>query len=81
MTGTGVNNLANYVAYQEPQGGPGIGHLEFETSTITPLSFKSGTPLIDLYQVITAGENGITAFGAVPLPLFKREASALNLGS
>ncbi|KAH8434332.1 bifunctional fumarylacetoacetate hydrolase/alpha/beta hydrolase family protein [Aspergillus melleus] len=69
MTATGVNILTNYVAYLEPKNGPRIGHLDFETSTITPLSFKSGTPLTDLYQVITVGEDGIIASGAQSLPL------------
>lgn len=69
MTINGVNTLTNYVAYLKPNSGPRIGHLEFETSTITPLSFNSGTPLTDLYQVITVGEQGITAFGAQSFPL------------
>ncbi|KAI9039878.1 bifunctional fumarylacetoacetate hydrolase/alpha/beta hydrolase family protein [Aspergillus affinis] len=69
MTVSGVNALTNYVAYLEPERGPRIGHLEFETSTITPLSFKSGTPLTDLYQVITAGGDGITPSGTQSLPL------------
>ncbi|RAQ60934.1 fumarylacetoacetate hydrolase [Aspergillus flavus] len=59
-----INNLTNYVAYLEPNGGPRIGHLDFKTSMVTPLSFKSGTPLTNLYQVITVGEQGIKASGA-----------------
>ncbi|CAG8931905.1 unnamed protein product [Penicillium salamii] len=69
MTVNEVNTLTNYVAYVEPHSGPRIGHLDFESSTVTPLAFKSGTPLTDLYQVITVGEEGITASGAQPLPL------------
>lgn len=69
MTTSGPNVLTNYVAYQEPNGDSRIGHLDLKTSTITPLSFRSGTPLTDLYQVIAAGESGITAFGAQELPL------------
>ncbi|KAK4932278.1 hypothetical protein LTR66_015980 [Elasticomyces elasticus] len=64
-----VNTLTNYVAYLEPNSGPRIGHLDFESSTVTSLSFKSGTPLSDLYQVITVGEQGITASGAQSFPL------------
>lgn len=64
-----VNTLTNYVAYLEPNSGPRIGHLDFESLTVTPLSFKSGTPLTDLYQVITVGEQGITASGAQFFPL------------
>ncbi|KAJ6071437.1 hypothetical protein N7499_009451 [Penicillium canescens] len=60
--------FTNYIAYLESSG-PRIGHLDFGTSIITPLSFKSGTPLTNLYQVITAGEKGITASGSQALPL------------
>lgn len=67
---TNVNTLTNYAAYLEPDTlQPRIGHLDFEASTITPLSFKSGTPLTDLYQVIAVGEAGIAPFAAEPLPL------------
>ncbi|GKZ23784.1 hypothetical protein AbraIFM66951_004626 [Aspergillus brasiliensis] len=64
-----INNLTNYVAYLEPNSGPRIGHLDFKTSTVTPLSFISGTPLTNLYQVITVGEQGIKASGAQSFPL------------
>lgn len=64
-----IHNLTNYVAYLEPNSGPRIGHLDFKTSTITPLSFKSGTPLTDLYQVITVGEQGIKASCTESIPL------------
>ncbi|KAJ5910523.1 hypothetical protein N7504_005166 [Penicillium tannophilum] len=69
-TAPSVNKLTNYVAYIDPTIlCPRIGHLDFDASTITPLAFKSGTPLSNLYQVITAGESGIsTAYGeAIPL--------------
>jgi 2-keto-4-pentenoate hydratase/2-oxohepta-3-ene-1,7-dioic acid hydratase in catechol pathway/pimeloyl-ACP methyl ester carboxylesterase len=65
-----VNKLTNYVAYIDPTvSRPRIGHLDLDTSTITPLAFKSGTPLSDLYQVITAGEDGISAALGEPFPL------------
>lgn len=64
-----VNNLTNYVAYVEPSSGPRIGHLNFKDSTVTPLAFKSGTPLTNLYQVIAVGEQGIKASGAPSFPL------------
>ncbi|KAK7557685.1 hypothetical protein IWX92DRAFT_406698 [Phyllosticta citricarpa] len=38
-----------------------IGHLDFETDSITPLTFKSGTPVASLYQVIEAGAERIEA--------------------
>ncbi|KAK7562014.1 hypothetical protein IWX49DRAFT_612727 [Phyllosticta citricarpa] len=50
-----------YVAYR-------IGHLDFETDSITPLTFKSGTPVASLYQVIEAGAERIEA---PPSPLGK----------
>ncbi|OJJ69693.1 hypothetical protein ASPBRDRAFT_46050 [Aspergillus brasiliensis CBS 101740] len=64
-----TNNPTNYVAYLEPNSGPRIGHLDLKTSTVTPLSFISGTPLTNLYQVITVGEQGIKASGAQSFPL------------
>ncbi|KAJ5713573.1 uncharacterized protein N7483_010754 [Penicillium malachiteum] len=64
-----INNLTNYVAYQEPGSGPRIGHLDFKTSKITPLSFQSGTPLKSLYQVIGIGEKGVNASGEPSLSL------------
>lgn len=63
-------HLTNYAAYFDPKTKtPRIGHLDLENSTITPLSFKSGTPLIDLYQVIAAGEDNISSFNSKTIPL------------
>lgn len=61
--------LTNYVAFVHPENGAEqIGHLDQEKSTIQPLSFGSGTPVGNLYQVIEAGSRGkITAAGP-PLP-------------
>lgn len=61
--------LTNYVAFVHPDTGvEQIGHLDQENSTIQPLSFGSGTPVGNLYQVIEAGsEDNITAAGS-PLP-------------
>ncbi|CAG7924690.1 unnamed protein product [Penicillium olsonii] len=69
MSTGGVRTLTNYVTYLEPNRGPRIGHLDFDSATITPLSFKSGTPLSNLYQVVVVGEQGITTSGEQPLPL------------
>ena len=38
-----------------------VGHLDLDTEQIQPLSFVSGTRLSNLYEVIEAGENNITA--------------------
>jgi 2-keto-4-pentenoate hydratase/2-oxohepta-3-ene-1,7-dioic acid hydratase in catechol pathway len=65
--------LTNYVAYIEgPQNLSRIGYLDFEASTIQPLSFASGTPIRDLYQVIEVGEANIAAGGGrIPLSSVK----------
>jgi 2-keto-4-pentenoate hydratase/2-oxohepta-3-ene-1,7-dioic acid hydratase in catechol pathway len=55
----------NYVAYRDPKslGRSRIGHLDIEKSTIRPLSFVSGTPISDLYQVIEIGESHVKPSG------------------
>lgn len=55
----------NYVAYRDSKalGQSRIGHLDLEKSSITPLSFSSGAPLSDLYQVIEIGEANIKPTG------------------
>jgi 2-keto-4-pentenoate hydratase/2-oxohepta-3-ene-1,7-dioic acid hydratase in catechol pathway len=59
----------NYVAYQERQTQrTRIGHYDLTQKTIQPLSFKSGTPIDNLYQVIEAGEPNITRTGS-PTPI------------
>lgn len=68
-TNGALGKLTNYVAYLDPAvSRPCIGHLDFDASTITPLAFKSGTPLTDLYQVISAGANGVSV-GGEQIPL------------
>lgn len=54
-------SLTNYVSYVEEgvTNAPRIGHLDNAKGTIQPLSFASGNPLRDLYQVIAAGEKNI----------------------
>lgn len=68
--GTSINSLTNYASYLDPiSSSPRIGHVDFTAWTITPLAFRSGTPLTDLYQVITAGENNIASYATEPLSL------------
>ncbi|KAK1999777.1 hypothetical protein LX36DRAFT_604307 [Colletotrichum falcatum] len=56
--------LTNFVAYlQRGVGVPRIGHLDLEKQTIQPLSFDSGTPVENLYQVIEAGAGRCIAAG------------------
>lgn len=58
------STLFNYVAYYDPQTHKDqIGHYNLIPKTIQPLSFKSGTPVSNLYQVIEAGESNITSSG------------------
>ncbi|KAH7355452.1 fumarylacetoacetate hydrolase-like protein [Rhexocercosporidium sp. MPI-PUGE-AT-0058] len=59
--------LTNYVAYRDSKAllQSLIGHLNIEKSTIQPLSFSSGAPLTNLYQVIEIGEENIKPTGEV----------------
>ena len=81
-------NLTNYVAYKNSQalGQPRIGSLDLDKSVIQPLSFASGAPLVNLYQVIEIGESQIkTAGEAFPLsevellpPIYGRDILAVG---
>ncbi len=68
ISGTAAPKI-NYVAFK-PDGGasPRIGHLNLDRNEITVLSYKSGTPLSSLYEVIEVGQDGIAETGEV-LPL------------
>jgi len=59
------DGYTNYVAYLDPKAmkQPRIGHLDIEKSLIQPLSFASGGPISDLYQVIEIGESHIKPSG------------------
>jgi len=57
--------LTNYVAFHDPKSQRDlVGHYNIDTKTIQPLSFKSGTPIANLYQVIEAGEPNIISSSA-----------------
>ena len=64
-------SLTNYAAYV-PEGSkkPRIGHLDAESDTITPLSYVSGTPVSNLYEVIEVGEKAFVQAGE-PFPRSK----------
>jgi 2-keto-4-pentenoate hydratase/2-oxohepta-3-ene-1,7-dioic acid hydratase in catechol pathway len=63
-TSKGQDPLTNYVAYNNLETGQDrIGHYNLSEKTIQPLSFRSGTPIANLYQVIEAGESNITSAG------------------
>ncbi|KAF1968370.1 hypothetical protein BU23DRAFT_541314 [Bimuria novae-zelandiae CBS 107.79] len=47
--------FTNYVSFQDPETGEAcIGHYDLGSETIQPLTFSSGTPVSNLYQVIEA---------------------------
>jgi 2-keto-4-pentenoate hydratase/2-oxohepta-3-ene-1,7-dioic acid hydratase in catechol pathway len=72
--GSQTQHLTNYAAYLDPDTGLSrVGHLDLESGTLQPLSFLSGTPVQDLYQVIEAGPSNITAAGTtIPAPSVKK---------
>ncbi|KAH7359739.1 fumarylacetoacetate hydrolase-like protein [Pyrenochaeta sp. MPI-SDFR-AT-0127] len=61
---SGHKSFTNYVAYQNLQTAQSrIGHFDLPNKTILPLSFISGTPIENLYQVIEVGEANIISTG------------------
>lgn len=57
--------LTNYVAYHDRLVRKNlVGHYNLTAKTIQPLSFTSGTPITNLYQVIEAGDSNIASAGA-----------------
>ncbi|KAM0558367.1 hypothetical protein ACHAPJ_005061 [Fusarium lateritium] len=56
--------LTQYAAFVHPDTGLArIGHYDLTQEIIQPLSFKSGTPITNLYEVIAAGPSRIIADG------------------
>ncbi len=53
---------------------PRIGHFDTDKQTITPLSYNSGTPLQNLYEVIEVGEENVTALDG---PIARSECTLL----
>lgn len=56
------NNFSNYIAYLDEQKRPRVGHLDFDSSMITPLVMLSGAPVTSLYQVIEL-QNAVVPYG------------------
>ena len=57
--------LTNYVAYHDRLVRKNlVGHYDLTAKTIQPLSFTSGTPITNLYQVVEAGESNTVSAGA-----------------
>lgn len=64
-----MTKLTNYIAYVNPETGfDQIGHFDIERKVIQPLSFLSGTPVKNLYQVIEAGSPDKLVAAASPIP-------------
>jgi 2-keto-4-pentenoate hydratase/2-oxohepta-3-ene-1,7-dioic acid hydratase in catechol pathway len=56
--------LSRYISFVDPETGlPRIGSSSKDGSSIQPLSFASGTPISNLYQVIEVGEDNIIPGG------------------
>lgn len=70
---TSSQHLSKYAAFTRLDSGISqIGHLDVDKGTIQPLSFLSGSPIQDLYQVIEAGPLQIAASGsALPVSSVK----------
>lgn len=68
-TNTMSSDTLQYAAFVQPDtGAPRIGHYDLSTKTIQPLSFISGTPISNLYQVIEAGPLNVVPSGE-PIPI------------
>ncbi|SCO76759.1 related to bifunctional 4-hydroxyphenylacetate degradation enzyme [Fusarium oxysporum] len=64
MGSQSTSNIMQYATYVQPNTGlPRVGHFDLANGTIQPLSFISGTPVADLYQVIAAGASRIIPDG------------------
>ena len=59
--------IANYVVFVDSTGHDRVGHLDLQTSLITPLSMPSGAPLRNLYQVIELAQSPVV--GGSPIAL------------
>ncbi|RPB03692.1 hypothetical protein L873DRAFT_1760014 [Choiromyces venosus 120613-1] len=58
MTVSDSTPLTNFATYTPPNSTQTrVGHLDLENCKITPLSHPSGTPLTNLYEVISAGKD------------------------
>ncbi|CZR45071.1 uncharacterized protein FPRO_15754 [Fusarium proliferatum ET1] len=68
MGSQSTSNIMQYAAYVHPTTGlPRVGHYDLANGTIQPLSFTSGTPVRNLYEVIAAGASQVIPDGD-PLP-------------
>lgn len=65
-----IEKMQNFVAYKAKNGIEHIrmGHFDRDKNNITPLSFKSGTAVENLYQIIEVGADNVVA-GGEPLPI------------
>jgi len=61
------DHFSNYITYMDEQGKQRVGHLDFDTTRVTPLVMPSGAPVSSLYQVIEL-QNKVSPVGE-PIPL------------
>ncbi|KAL9624729.1 MAG: hypothetical protein Q9160_001083 [Pyrenula sp. 1 TL-2023] len=63
--------LSNYIAYEDELQRPRIGHLDFDTLSVTALAMPSGAPAHNLYEVIELGVDLSPTGDTVPLSSVK----------
>jgi Amidohydrolase family len=64
-------SLTNYVSFTDSLGRSRLGHLDMESSIITPLAMASGAPVHTLYEVIELGMGLVPAGEALSLESVK----------
>ena len=64
-------SFSNYVSFTDTLGRPRVGHLDLESSTITPLAMASGAPVSTLYEVIELGTDLVPGNQALSLDSVK----------
>lgn len=66
MDSTNSGKLYNFISYRldDGTGRTRVGHLDQESGIVTPVSFVSGTPVENLFQIIEVGEDNVIAGGS-----------------
>lgn len=66
-----MDPVRNFVAYEDSEGRAHVGHLDLESSKVTPMVMQSGAPLENLYQVIEVENNAVSSGASVALDWVK----------
>jgi hypothetical protein len=61
------SEYSNYMAYLDDQGRSRVGHLDLNSSMVTPLAMRSGAPITSLYQVIELNNAAVAYGDSLPL--------------